>query len=386
MEEFHMSRRPSQNPLNYPDKDIEIQENTEHGQGQRLRCDCSNDLSKDLRPILRYIKEDVQEIEAILTSPRCGLPEIKSEVKNVENALDNSFYGLKKIKTALAEIENSLGLSHNGLHKIVALLKDTLRLLDSPCFGLKEMKIEIIQIIALLENPFFGLKEIKNEVKAIENAVSSPTYGLAEIKSEVAAIESSILDPSFGLEEIKSEVAAIEDAVFDPSFGLEEIKAEVAAIESAVFDPSFGLEEIKTEIIQILNELGAGNSNRSSGPFYAQNNLLEVKVLNNCPDPVGPVTITAYNLATCPKTTLVATNGDLITTTITTITPGCAVDAFFNGNPMAPPDISGNEIEVQVTAPGGLPPCVLIYSRTTNESRVTIANEFCNACYARLQP
>lgn len=315
-------------------------ENDEHGP-------CLGDNNQppvDHKPILRGIRAALERIESILTNPRVGLGEIKAEVRTIENSVCNPYYGLKAIKAAIAEIDNCCGHSCTDSYKLLALLKD---------------------IIELLKNPYFGLTEIKKEVAAIEYAVLSST---------------------FGLQEIKSEVAAIEGAVFDPSFGLEEIKQEIATIESAVFDPSFGLEEIKTEIVQILNELGAGNSNRSSGPFYAQNNLLEVKVLNNCPDPVGPVTITAYNLTTCPKTTLVATNGELITTTITTITPGCAVDAFFDGDPGAPPNISGNQIEVQVTAPGGLPPCVLIYSRTTNEGRVDIANEFCNACYSRIQP
>ena len=51
------------------------------------------------------------------------------------------------------------------------------------------------------------------------------------------------------------------------------------------------------------------------------------------------------------KATLVATNGELITTTITTITPGCAVDAFFDGDPECL-QILAESNEVQVTAPG----------------------------------
>ena len=378
-------------------------ENDEHGP---CRGD-NNQPPVDHKPILRGIRAALERIESILTNPRVGLGEIKAEVRTIENSVCNPYYGLKAIKAAIAEIDNCCGHSCTDSYKLLALLKDIIELLKNPYFGLTEIKKEVAAIEYAVLSSTFGLQEIKSEVIAIEGAVFNPTFGLEEIKSEVAAIHGAVFDPSFGLEEIKSEVAAIENAVlngtnglaeiksevaaiegavFDPSFGLEEIKQEIATIESAVFDPSFGLEEIKTEIVQILNELGAGNSNRSSGPFYAQNNLLEVKVLNNCPDPVGPVTITAYNLATCPKTTLVATNGELITTTITTITPGCAVDAFFDGDPGAPSNISGNQIEVQVTAPGGLPPCVLIYSRTTNEGRVDIANEFCNACYSRIQP
>ena len=221
---------------------------------------------------------------------------------------------------------------------------------------------------------------------AIEGAVLDPSFGLPEIKSEVAAIEGAVLDPSFGLAEIKSEVAAIEGAVFDPSFGLEEIKQEVATIEGAVFDPSFGLEEIKSEIVQILNEIGAGNTNRSSGPFYAQNDILEVKILNNCTEEVGPITITAYNLANCPKTILEGPTGEQITTTIQAISAGCAAEAFFLGDPANPNIISGNQIEVQVTAPDGLPSCVLVYSRTTDTTGTDTANEFCNACYSKMQP
>ncbi|SCN24839.1 hypothetical protein N3C_2004 [Clostridium sp. N3C] len=108
-------------------------------------------------------------------------------------------------------------------------------------------------------------------------------------------------------------------------------------------------------------------------------------ILNNCSEPIGPVTITAYNLDTCPKTTLIADNGDLITTTITTISAGCAVDITFAGD-LIPASILGDHVEVQITTPGGLPPCVSVYSRTTDITRAVTTNEIFNSDYSRIQP
>jgi hypothetical protein len=287
-------------------------------------------------------------------------------VAAIESAVLSPTFGLAEIKTEVAAIESAV---------------------LSPTFGLAEIKTEIIAIESRLDSPTFGLAEIKTEVAAIESAVLSPTFGLAEIKTEVAAILSAVgllTSPTFGLAEIKTEVAAIESAVLSPTFGLAEIKTEVAAIESAVFSPTFGLEEIKTEIQQILAIIGgaAAGGNVSSGPFFAVNKYLEVKLLNNCAGFVGPVTVTAYDLSTCPKST-VTISGTPLTTTIF-LSPGCSTDIFFFQNAGGQKlDISGLEVEVQITTPGGLPSCVLPYSRTTNTGKNATANEINSCCYVR---
>lgn len=391
-----MDRKPSQNNDDFSSTDHE-ECSDDSSRGSRPQCDhdCDDNRSESLKPILRCIKSEIERIEAILTSPKCGLPEIKSEVKNLEKTIENPTYGLKEIKNAIGSLEKNVDHSYSGLHKMICILKDVLQLLNNPTFGLKEIKaevaniedavfnpyfglkdikIEIKQILSLLENPCIGLKEIKKEMKIIEDAVLSPTFGLKEIKSEVRAIENAVLSPTFGLQEIKSEVRAIEDilssiniptdllldirteirnievAVLSPTFGLEEIKSEVAAIEDAVLSPTFGLEEIKSEIIEIINMMNGddGDKDYTTGISIVDNSVNSIVAIiqNNTATP-QTVTINLFGYNIDANDIPPPLSGDCTRQKINpvvgadvgiVILPGCFALRVYPFNPMSNPD------------------------------------------------
>ena len=228
-------------------------------------------------------------------------------------------------------------------------------------------------------SPTFGLAEIKTEVFAIEQAVLGPNFGLAEIKTEVFAIEQAVLSPTFGLAEIKTEVFAIEQAINSGTFGLAEIKTEIVAIAEAVLSPTFGLAEIKTEIFAIESAIGGipvKGSTQSSGPWHATDKYLSTKILNNTPNTVGPITVTAYDLSVCPKATF-NVGGIPITATVS-LAPFCATDIFFLQVGNTKLNIQFSELEVEFS---GLTSGVLVYSRTTATNGQDALDVINNCCY-----
>jgi hypothetical protein len=222
-------------------------------------------------------------------------------------------------------------------------------------------------------------QEIANTVNQpdISNNELEKLRGIVkQIKAEVTNIETIVLSPIFGLKEVKEEVINIEELAELMLNGVNKIDAKLDGL-------ALSLAEIKAKLTQMCNNTSIEKIfSKSSGPFIAVNEYIEVKILNNTSDKIGPITVTVYSLETSPKSVATAGPNSFPLTTNVEVLQGCMANVFFvqdlNGQKL---NISGRELEIEVTGANVLRRSVLIYSRTTNAEKNITANEFNSSGY-----